>query len=196
MVEPVVYWIDARDRLVRVNEAWTAFALANDAPELIAGRVIDRPLWEFVADETTRQLYAGLLPRVRGGATARFALRCDSPGARRRLVMRIAPAAGDLVEFEAVLVSVEPRPEQPLLRRDARHGDAVVTICGWCKRVSVGGDWAELEVAMTRLAPFDADHVPRLTHGICPACERQVRAAFEEAAPAIPLARAGPLRRD
>ena len=34
--EPLVHSLDERDRIVRVNDAWTRFALETDAPELAA----------------------------------------------------------------------------------------------------------------------------------------------------------------
>lgn len=50
--EPLVYSLDACDRIVRVNDAWTRFALENDAPELAAQHVLRRSIWDF---STTRR---------------------------------------------------------------------------------------------------------------------------------------------
>jgi hypothetical protein len=180
MAAPVVYWVDDRDRLVRVNDGWDAFARENDAPELTLDRVIDQPLWAFIGDEATRHLYAQLLLRVRRGVTARFSLRCDSPTARRRLQMVVSPADLGAVRFESVVTASEPRPDQRLLRRDLPRGPGLLTVCSWCKRVSLPEGWAEVEDAVARLAVFDVDRPPALTHGICPPCAQQMRAAFAE----------------
>jgi hypothetical protein len=180
MASPVVYWLDARDRLVRVNDAWDAFARENDAPELTGDRVMDQSIWGFIADEATRHLYVQLLPRVRRGVTARFSLRCDSPTVRRSLQMVVSPADHGLVRFEAAVVASEPRPEQRLLRRDQPRGKGLLTVCGWCKRVSLPDGWAEVEDAVARLAVFEIDRPPDITHGICPPCARQMRAIHEE----------------
>jgi hypothetical protein len=180
MSPPVIYWVDARDYLVRVNEAWDVFAHENDAPDLVAERVTGRPIWDGIADAGTRHLYAALLPRVRAGATARFSLRCDSPTMRRRLHLTIGPDEAGLVRFESVVTAIEPRPEQPLLRRDLPRGLGVLTVCGWCKRVSVLDGWLELEDAVAQLRLFDVDLLPELSHGLCPDCSARVNAALAE----------------
>jgi hypothetical protein len=46
----------------------------------------------------------------------------------------------------------------------------MVRVCGWCKKVDVGGSWAEVEEAVTRLRLFDRPLLPQLTHGICEGC--------------------------
>lgn len=57
MGQPLVSCIDARDRLVRVNEAWDVFARENDAPDLAADRVVGQPIWARIADDGTRHVY-------------------------------------------------------------------------------------------------------------------------------------------
>lgn len=183
MDQPLVYCVDARDRLVRVNEAWEVFARENDAPDLAADRVVGQPIWACIADDGTRQLYAALLPRVRAGATARFSLRCDSPTMRRRLQLTVGPGDAGLVRFEAMVTAVESRPEQSLLRRDLPREPRIVTVCGWCKRVSVLDAWLEIEEAIPRLRVFDADRPPELSHGICPACGGSLMATLDQARP-------------
>jgi hypothetical protein len=180
MPPPVEYWIDTRDRLVRVNDAWEAFARENDAPELTRDRVLDQSLWGFIAGEATRHLYVQLLARVRSGVTARFTLRCDSPTVRRSLQMVVSPADYGLVRFEGAVVAAELRPEQSVLRRDQPRGPGLLTACGWCKRVSLPDGWAEVEDAVARLAVFDAHRPPEITHGICPPCAREMRATLEQ----------------
>lgn len=108
--EPLVYSLDACDRIVRVNDAWTRFALENDAPELAAQHVLRRSIWDFLDDPTTRQIYADLFSRVREGRTASFSLRCDSPTLRRHLTMIIRPAERNSVDFQCAVVAVESRP--------------------------------------------------------------------------------------
>jgi hypothetical protein len=41
------------------------------------------------------------------------------------------------------------------------------------------GRWVEAEEAMDRLDLLDAPALPRLTHGICPACKATLDAALE-----------------
>ena len=75
----IVYRLNAEDVLVHVNEAWAEFAAANDAPDLLPKRVLNRPLWAFVCDETTAHLYREILRRARTGLPASFNFRCDAP---------------------------------------------------------------------------------------------------------------------
>ena len=43
-------------------------------------------------------------------------------------------------------------------------------MCAWCKKADVGG-WVEVEEAVRRLQLFDQARLPRITHGVCPACK-------------------------
>jgi hypothetical protein len=178
-MRPVVYWIDPADAIVRLNAAWTQFALENDAPELTADRVANASLWDCMGgDAATKGLYASLLERVRAGAEARFPFRCDSPGMRRYLEM-VVNLDGALVRFESRLLRSESRPEQRILERDVRRGDRWLKICSWCKRLESPGGWLDVEAALVQLTPFADDSMPRLTHGMCPTCADSMHEAIE-----------------
>jgi hypothetical protein len=171
---PVEYWLDVRDAIARVNDAWTVFALANDAPELAAEHVLHRSVWDFVVDGSTRHLYSAILQRVRGGATIRFPLRCDSPALRRHLAMVVGPEAEGAVRFTCHVRALEARPEQPLWDRAATRRADMLRVCSWCKRVDVQGAWKEVEQAVGQLALFDDLPPPTLTHGLCPDCAARI----------------------
>jgi hypothetical protein len=49
------------DEIVFVNEAWGPFPIANGNARLDTAEVLGRPLWEFISDPTTRQLYRDIL---------------------------------------------------------------------------------------------------------------------------------------
>src|SRR5262252_7273062 len=85
------YWVALDGTLARLSDAWDTFAVENNAPELVATRVVGRSLWDFVHDTTTRNLYARMIAGVRVGRTYRFPLRCDAPQFRRRLEMSLEP---------------------------------------------------------------------------------------------------------
>jgi hypothetical protein len=120
-----------------------------------------------------------LLRRVRGedlGVMLPF--RCDGPGVRREMDIRITPhSAGRFVLFSAQLRSEEPRRFQPLLSADARRGEETLTMCGWCDRFLVGGEWVEVEEAAARLALFRREELPAISHDICPDCSAMLLAA-------------------
>ena len=180
MKDPVVFWINDRDEIVRVNDAWTRFALENDAPDLIEDRVLGTSLWQYLSDSTTRLLYLELLRHVRGGHTVRFPLRCDSPAIRRRLEIALRPGPDDFVQFESVLLDATPRPPQPLWSRSRPPSSELVRACSWCKRLEYGPEWLEVEAAIVPLGLFEDDAPPpEITHGICPDCAREMHALLD-----------------
>jgi hypothetical protein len=170
MAAPVVYRVNSRDELTYLNDEWGRFAAANAGAALTPERVLGRPLWDFITGLTADQLYRDLLARVRAGHPARFPFRCDSPGVRRRMEMEVLPAAGGAVEFRAHTLAEEPRPPQPLLDAAAPRTSDLLRSCGWCRRVEVGGWWAEVEEAVRELGLFERAALPGLTHAVCGDC--------------------------
>ena len=175
--EPLVYSLDNRDRIVQVSDAWTRFALENEAPELTAQHVLQRSFWDFLDDPTTRQVYMRLIARVREGRPVRFSLRCDSPTVRRYLQMTVRPADSSRVDFESVVVRLEPRSIQRLWDRRTIRTGAHVRSCAWCKRIHVGSEWLEVEDALEPLRIFEMEKLPAITHGICDDCLRALERA-------------------
>jgi FixJ family two-component response regulator len=196
LTDPVVFSIDRHDAIVEVNDAWTTFALANDAPELIHERVLQRSFWDFIVDATTRQLYGDLLLRVRRGMPVQFPFRCDSPTARRHLEMRLTPGPDGTVQFESVVLASELRVQQPLWDRYVRRGEDLVRVCGWCKRVELAGEWAEVETAIGRLRIFERHDMPSLTHGICPECLEAMQRVSTLTSAGAPISTDAPGPRD
>ncbi len=167
---PILYTIDAQDRIISVSPAWDDFARNNDAPELAGGSIIGRLLWEFIGDAGTADIYRQILSRVRAGETVRFTLRCDGPDRKRLLGMTIRPLEGDRVEFESQTIQLDPRAAIPLLGRDGGSGPPL-KICAWCARMPLDDNrWVEVEEAVAELQLLEAAEVPRLSHGICGQC--------------------------
>lgn len=165
----VTYTIDASDVLTDVGGAWDRSALAGNAPALLT-TAVGRPLWDFISDDTTRQIYRELLTRVRLGREVEFPYRCDDPTARREMVMRMRSLELGHVRFESTLVAESPfsRPAADTPRLPASR---LTRICSWCKRVALGDGWLELDVAIERLALFDAAPHSPISHAMCPSCE-------------------------
>lgn len=174
------YRIDRTDRISAVNDAWVAFALANNGRHLLPDVVLGRHLWDMVGDLRTRDVYEALLRRVRETAQPlRLLFRCDSPTLRRLLGMQIIALPDGEVEFATSVVRDEPRVPMPLLdARSPRSADHL-TICGWCMRAPVeDGTWLELEDAVPRLNLFGVWPLPRLHHEMCPSCHETVMRAL------------------
>jgi len=55
-------------------------------------------------------------------------------------------------------------------------------MCSWCKRVPDGsGRWLEVEEAVAELGLMAGPHLPRVSHGICPACGKAILEVLDDA---------------
>lgn len=177
-VEKLSYAIDDQDRLIKVDDGYYRFAEENGWEE--AGSSLGRSLWDFVAGEDVRKLQKMLLRRVRNEVhDVELPFRCDGPDFRREMDIRIvAHRSGRVVLFSARLRSEERREEpQPILDPRAPHGEDFLTMCAWCDRFLVAGEWIEVEEAAKRLELFRRSVLPSLDHGICPECGGTLLAA-------------------
>lgn len=182
---PVTYRIDEEGRVLAVGQAWDEFARANQAPELTAGEMIGRSIWDAIGDPTTRAIYRRLVERVHEGASpVRFTFRCDAPARRRLLQMTITAGPGGTTDFETLPITFVERAPVALLDAAAPRAPGLLRMCSWCKRVPLDDDWVEVEEALRRSAIFHRDAPPAVTHGICPGCEAQVFGIVEAAPPA------------
>ena len=167
----IVYRIDAEDRLVHVNEAWCDFARNNDGAAVTPANVLGTSLWQHITEPTVHDIYVRLVKRARGGHPTAFDYRCDAPGWRREYRMTIAGQPDGSVEFASRLLSQTPRPVIRLLDAQQPRDRRLVRVCSWCHCISAGGDrWLQLEAGVNELKLMAGDTLPRLTHGICPAC--------------------------
>jgi len=172
--QELVYRVDRQDVIVFVDSEWDRFAASNDGEAAMSARVLDRSLWDFVVDATTRQLYRQLIQRIRDGRLLRFNFRCDSPGCRRLMEMEMSPAEKGAVQFRTRTISGTEREPQTLWERREACSDDLLVACGWCKKVKVEGEWEEVEDAVTHLQLFEHALLPSITHGICEECHRNV----------------------
>lgn len=168
---PTRYTIDDGDRIVSVGGNWNTFAIENGAPELQGDAVIGTTVFDAIRDAPTVWIYMGLYRRVREGSSVSIPLRCDSPTMRRELVMALTPAGGGCIDVEVRTARVIPTPFVPFWLRTSHRVSGTIVACGWCKRVRVGQEWTEPDVAVERLDLFEGDTLPQVSHGICPLCE-------------------------
>ena len=181
----ISYLIDADDRFVSVSPQWAPFAHANDGDELAPEAVTGRSLWDFIADDATRELYAEILAHVRSGATTELVLRCDAPERRRLIEMIVTRRADGNVEFKTVLLAATERPVQRLLAKSTPRTGQHLMLCGWCDRVHVGGEeWLEVEEAMDRLQLADEPELPQVDPVVCPSCFAKVTEIMTMSKPA------------
>ncbi len=176
--EALSYAIDEQDHLIRVNPGYYRFAEENGWDE--AATSLGRSLWDYVAGDDMKKLQRMLVRRIREEVgSVELPFRCDGPGVRREMDIRIvARPGGRAVLFSAQLRSEEAREEpQPLLDPEAPRSEDTLTMCGWCDRFEVDGEWVEVEEAARRLGLFDRPELPALSHGICPDCNEMLLAA-------------------
>jgi hypothetical protein len=172
------YAIDEHDHLIRVDEGYYSFAEENGWEE--ATTSLGRSLWDYVAGHEMVKLQRLLVRRIRDGVgDVELPFRCDGPGVRREMKIRIvARPGGRVVLFSARMRSEEARDlPQRLLDPAAPRGDDTLEMCGWCDRFEVDGEWIEVEEAARRLELFNRPELPALSHGICPDCNEMLLAA-------------------
>ncbi len=173
------YWLDADDRVVKVNRAWREFAEANGAPTLPA-LVIGREVWDFIGGTHLRQLMREVFDHARHtGRAMRIQYHCDAPAVVRTFTLHLRPIDNDRLECASELIAESRR--SPVVLLDAEHdreGERMITICSWCKRAHVG-EWVDLEEAVRLLGLLREDPTPPISHGLCPDCDRTLRANLE-----------------
>ena len=177
----LAYRINERDEIVFVNEEWDRFAAGNGGERVLGAQVLHHSLWDFITDQTTLLLYRDVLKRIRNGRLVQFTFRCDSPACRRLLMMSVARRDDGLIEFRTRPISQEPRPPIAVLAPHAAHSDTLLRVCSWCCRIDAGGEWVEVEEAITRLQLLEQPLLPMITHGICESCYETVFREFAEA---------------
>ncbi len=177
----LVYRVNENDEIVFVSEDWDQFATANGGESVVSEQVLHRPLWDFITDLSTQEIYRLLLQKARAGRVIQFTFRCDAPWRRRFLEMIIVGQKGGAVEFRTRTLLEQERPAPLLLDPQADRSDELLRSCGWCKKFFVGGEWVEVEEAIQRLRLFQRRSLPAISHGICGECYEKMNAVVAEA---------------
>jgi hypothetical protein len=66
----------------------------------------------------------------------------------------------------------------PLLAEAREPSGDVLLMCGWCKRVPVGGAWIDLGAAGEKYRVFESAGLPMISHGICSECKEKIKDAL------------------
>jgi hypothetical protein len=171
------YRIDGSDIIIALNDEWLAFARSNGAPELERDIVIGRCLWEYVAGQSTQDLYGAIFRKIRRQRMpATIPFRCDSPDRFRFMQLVVAPRAGDELALQGRLIREQARPYCSILDRLVERSSQKLPMCSLCLRVKIlGTQWVEAEQAIERLDLFACDAPPGLEYGVCDDCVRKAR---------------------
>lgn len=177
----LIYRVNTSDQIEFVSEEWDHFAAANGGESVLSNKVLGRPLWDFITDLSTQEIYRALLQKARAGRPIQFTFRCDAPWRRRFLEMTIISKGGGSVEFHTRTLLEQERPTPILLDADVDRADELLHSCSWCKKFLVGNEWVEVEEAIQRLRLFQRRRLPAITHGICDECYERMSEVAERA---------------
>ena len=167
------YHIDGKDRIVSVSDNWLVFAQENEAAESChPEKIINRSIWEFIDGIETQLLYDIVLKNIRRtNKSVRLPFRCDAPGKRRYLELRITPVLKGTIEFASTIIREELRDSIEMLEFDIPRSDELVRMCSMCKKVELPGNcWVEIEAAIVTLKLFEKLKQPQISHGLCHDC--------------------------
>ncbi|MCI5132574.1 MAG: hypothetical protein D3904_13940 [Candidatus Electrothrix sp. EH2] len=172
------YLIDRKNRIEAVNDGWWAFAGQNHGEKLMNEIVLYRDISSFIACGRCQELYDMLIESVRENKKAiNFSFRCDSPEKRRYMKMEMIPMGQGKVEFTSYLEREEERTPVDILELlgERERSKEILMICSWCKRIRVEEEqWLDTEEAVEKMELFHSARLPKLSHGICPDCYRQL----------------------
>jgi hypothetical protein len=167
------YTIDASDTIVSVNSAWDAFALGNDGDQIVAAKIIGKPLDAFIQGDETRMFVRTMIMSARIlNRPVLKPYRCDAPDRKRFMEMTVQPLGDGKVEVLHHEVHSEPiaNPVR-MVSAPKELGGVHVKRCSVCNRVRLGGVWSELDEAVGsgRLVPVVSPAM-RVIYGVCPEC--------------------------
>ena len=168
----IIYTIDQNDHITNISESWDKFASENEANHLERSQVLNRPIWDYIADAETRHIHQVLLERVRKRKTTlEFPFRCDSPSIRRYLKMQIALAPEDSISYCCTIDRIEHRAPVLFAEQKNWREKKRLRMCSWCKKVDVGDNvWLEIEPAIKKLQLLERKILPEISHTMCDEC--------------------------
>ena len=176
-----VYTIDASDRIVFVNAAWSAFvAPLRSAPGSVANEVLGQSIWERVPAGVPKRLWELLYSRVRAIGGAVFVpMRVDRPDERRLIDIEVRPLGDGSIQHICEPVWREARPALALLDPAYPRDERVLRSCSWCQRIQVRlGVWEEIEVAQRALGVVADLTLPQLEPAVCSTCKQSLLKTF------------------
>lgn len=168
----IIYHIDRQGIITYLSDEWQVFADNNQAGQLSAANVLNRPLFDFITDIKCLYLYELLIDVVRKSyRPVKFSFRCDSPDKRRFMDMEITQTPAGSTQFRSCIVKEESRQPVALLDSCVKRIDESITICSMCKKVRISShEWLEIEKAIEHLQLFNTQVLPKLAHGLCLHC--------------------------
>lgn len=175
-----IHAIDASDRVVFVNAAWSAWMRSESRPDTTLDAAMGTPIWNYVDGPSVRQLWEVLYDRVRAvGAPLFVPKRVDTASTRRLFDMEIYPLADYSIRHIAECVWSEPRAAVALLDPAYPRDSRTILQCAWCARAQVRlGHWEEIEKAQRVLGIEATETLPTVKAGSCSQCQQSLLKNF------------------
>ena len=176
ILHSLVYQIDAKDCLVNVSNNWDEWAFANGGVEVTRHSVINQSIFGFISGESCRQIYRLLIDHVRKKhQESVFQFRCDSPGLRRYMEMKIMPEDDGYVVFESHVLKEDPRPDVSVLDLTSPRSHQSVVMCSLCQKVKCSDhQWQEIELVLDTEG-FSVKPYPQLIYSVCESCVSKLK---------------------
>ena len=165
-----IYWIDSRDRIIRVSEAWDDFAMANNGDGTRGESVIGKRLWRFIQGDATRMWLDAILGQARiSGNVLVKPYRCDSPTLKRFMQMTVCSDPYGGVRLEHELLRTEAMDAAVEVRFALDHFPETILRCSICNKLNIGKQWHEPDdtAVQRRLV---AGSPLKIAFGVCDDC--------------------------
>jgi len=171
------YELDHDNRIVDVDETWSAFAAENGTDALERNKVLGRDIASYIAGWSLADMYTTVFDYVRDNQVVVVApFRCDSPESRRYMELEIAPRPERHLQLTGRLVRQQDHPYVPLLDLKQKRNGQWQVVCSVCRRIKIAGEqWLEVEDALDDPYAIPDEGLPLLTHDVCPDCVAMMR---------------------
>lgn len=174
MTGSVEFSLNDQNEIVAVGKEWDQFALKNNAPELVGGKVIGRHVLDFVSGNVTRQFLLAILELVRSGSQPiELDYRCDSPYERRFMKMSVSLMKSGQVCFINSTLRVETRTQECFISKAVQRSKNTSIRCSMCNLVQYSQDWVEPEQLLTTHKQTHSELL--VIYGICESCTKQLQ---------------------
>jgi hypothetical protein len=159
----VSYWVDAKNRIVRVSNNWNAIAAEQQCETVDETRVLNRPLDLFLKGDPTVMLLDALLKRMRLLKTPVVRdYRCDTPDLTRYYQMTMEYEEPEFIKISHILKAVEPKT---VTRRVSFTASGGQKRCSMCGRLKCDVGWVDLD----DLPDYQQDIC--VFYGVCEDCQ-------------------------
>jgi hypothetical protein len=171
------YSVDDCDVIVEIGSGWSDFATENGGCGLTADALIGRPLFDFIADDSTRLAYRDLHAHVREtGRAVSVPFRCDSPTKRRAMQLTLECGDEGRLLYQTSEVEVQPQERVSVLDSAEKRSVAFLTMCSLCKRSLIEPiGWVEPAKVNLDLRLYERETVPTVRYTVCPDCSHELQ---------------------